>query len=491
MLRSVRIFLTVAMVCALPMNSFSGDLDPPGGPSDPVSAMYSLEDIYYRLAAGHAGEKRTDVFSEPVSEPQSGSGYTLDDIMSAAPSADNTSGAGQNDVMAGKRYWGLRTDSSEWGMLTGTMTSRTLSAGSNKLEAGYYEATDLDAIDLDLKADNIKKGTSIFGIGGTVLEAAGDAASEHVLTGRTFSSANAAGLSGTMSDIGAVNITPGNGDQAIAQGYHDGLGVVRGDPDLLPGNIKSNVSIFGVPGDSNVVDTSSGDATSADILAGKKVWVDGNEVIGNMQTRNLSNMGVDVESGYYAATSLDAVEPDLLSQNIRRGISIFGLTGTFNGVTCAGTMSTEGRWCNNGDGTVTDMTTGLIWLQDAACADITTMYWEPALLWVTTNLKDSKCGLTDGSTYGDWRLPTFEELKNIKKLNGVETISTTSSQFFNIIRVGVSDYIYWTNTSTNDTDFAYTASIDGTDLPGDKDFNQYFIWPVRRQVIPDTLTTYP
>ena len=69
-----------------------------------------------------------------------------------------------------------------------------------------------------------------------------------------------------MSDIGAVNITPGTGDQTIAKGYHDGLGVVRGDPDLISGNIKSNVSIFGVAGNSNVVDTSSGDAIASDIL---------------------------------------------------------------------------------------------------------------------------------------------------------------------------------------------------------------------------------
>ena len=483
MLRSMRIFLTVAMVCALPMNSFSGDLDPPGGPFDPVSAMYSLEDIYYRLMAGDAGEKRTDVFSEPISEPLSGSGYTLDDIMSAAPSADNTSGAGRNDVMAGKKYWGLRTDGSGWGMLTGTMTTRTVSAGSINVQAGYYEATTLDAIDLDLKADNIKKGTSIFGIGGTVLEAAGDAASEHVLTGRTFSRTNAAGLGGTMSDIGAVNITPGSGDQAIAKGYHNGLGVVRGDPDLLSGNIKSNVSIFGVPGDSNVVDTSSGDASAADILAGKKVWVDGNEVIGNLPTRALSNADVDVEPGYYAATSLDTVDADLSARNIRREVSIFGVTGTFNGVTCGGTLSPGERWCDNGNGTITDMTTGLIWLKNVACPG--EMTWDEAIYEIIDTVYAGFCGITDGSVAGDWRLPTKGELGAIKI--GSEPITAATPEFFTNVQA---NNFYWSRTP-NDPLSAFAVSLESSFSLTPGKGSLYPVWPVRRQVIPETLTPLP
>ncbi|MBF0476196.1 MAG: hypothetical protein HQK59_10245, partial [Deltaproteobacteria bacterium] len=34
-------------------------------------------------------------------------------------------------------------------------------------------------------------------------------------------------------------------------------------------------------------------------------------------------------------------------------------------ITCKGSLSHQGRWCNNHDGTVTDMTTGLVWLFDA------------------------------------------------------------------------------------------------------------------------------
>ncbi|MBF0497971.1 MAG: hypothetical protein HQK58_15575 [Deltaproteobacteria bacterium] len=34
-------------------------------------------------------------------------------------------------------------------------------------------------------------------------------------------------------------------------------------------------------------------------------------------------------------------------------------------LTCKGTLSPQGRWCDNNNGTVTDMSNGLIWLKDA------------------------------------------------------------------------------------------------------------------------------
>ena len=61
------------------------------------------------------------------------------------------------------------------------------------------------------------------------------------------------------------------------------------DADLVPGNIRSGVSIFGVSGDPDVVDTSSGDAGAAEILSGKKAWVDGMELTGSMPNKGAMN----------------------------------------------------------------------------------------------------------------------------------------------------------------------------------------------------------
>ena len=78
----------------------------------------------------------------------------------------------------------------------------------------------------------------------------------------------------------AITITPSTTNQTIIAGYHNGNGTVTGDADLIEGNIRSGVNIFGVEGNPNIVNTSSGNATSSDILTGQVAWVDGAEVTG-------------------------------------------------------------------------------------------------------------------------------------------------------------------------------------------------------------------
>lgn len=64
-----------------------------------------------------------------------------------------------------------------------------------------------------------------------------------VLTGTTI-----AGKTGTMPNRGKAIITPGTTNKPIVQGYHDGTGYVATDVNLKPENIKDGVSIFGVTG---------------------------------------------------------------------------------------------------------------------------------------------------------------------------------------------------------------------------------------------------
>jgi hypothetical protein len=68
------------------------------------------------------------------------------------------------------------------------------------------------------------------------------------------------------------------------------------------------------------------------------------------------------------------------------------------------------RFDNNGDGTVTDNLTGLIWLRDANCFGV--QNWAAALNLANT-LNSGECGLTDGSGEGDWRLPNRFELESV------------------------------------------------------------------------------
>jgi hypothetical protein len=68
------------------------------------------------------------------------------------------------------------------------------------------------------------------------------------------------------------------------------------------------------------------------------------------------------------------------------------------------------RFCDNGDGTVTDNLTGLIWLKNAGCFIDST--WTSAFS-KAAGLNSGECGLSDGSAEGDWRLPNALELMSL------------------------------------------------------------------------------
>lgn len=64
------------------------------------------------------------------------------------------------------------------------------------------------------------------------------------------------------------------------------------------------------------------------------------------------------------------------------------------------------RYVDCGNGTVTDTVTGLIWLQKADCFALANY---SAANQKAAGLKEGDCRLTDGSSPGDWRLPTKDE----------------------------------------------------------------------------------
>ncbi len=68
------------------------------------------------------------------------------------------------------------------------------------------------------------------------------------------------------------------------------------------------------------------------------------------------------------------------------------------------------RFEDNVDGTVRDTLTGLLWLKNAGCFG--QQNWSTALN-NSADLADGRCGLADGSTSGDWRLPNIRELDSL------------------------------------------------------------------------------
>ena len=68
------------------------------------------------------------------------------------------------------------------------------------------------------------------------------------------------------------------------------------------------------------------------------------------------------------------------------------------------------RFSDNGDGTVLDTLTGLVWLKDAGC--LGTAFWSEGLTAVN-QLASGACGLSDGSVAGMWRMPNVVELESL------------------------------------------------------------------------------
>jgi hypothetical protein len=142
----------------------------------------------------------------------------------------------------------------------------------------------------------------------------------------------------------------------------------------------------------------------------------------------------------------------------------------------------KGRYSDCGNGTVTDTETGLIWLKKADCFPASN--WEDAKK-AAAGLKNGDCGLTDGSSPGDWRLPTDKEweatmakAKDLKCAGPVLTndagtacITAGPSSF-----TGVESDYFWS--SSMDTNVAFGDLDHGNILHGNA-INSLRMWPVR------------
>jgi len=395
----VLVIVLAAVLAAGP--ALAADPAPPA-PDSADSAMHTVQDLYDRLDTGATAAKRSGAFTEPSAAPCAGA-TSLNDVMGKMPAADNVSGAAPGDVLNGKTFWGLRTDGS-WGVQTGTVSQVDTSSG--------------------------------------------DAVAAELLSGKK-AWVDGAEVTGAMPDNGAVAITPGVSEQGIPAGYHDGSGTVAGDADLASGNIKAGATIFGVAGDSNVVDTSSGDATASDIANGKKAWVDGLEVTGS------------------AAPA--PAYPGMVPQTGQTAIHVSGDDGALQtGV--AWTPST--RFTDNNDGTVTDNLTGLVWLKNANCYGTRNLNDSLAL---ASGLANGTCGLSDGSSAGDWRVPSLRELHSLIDYSQYGPALPAEHPFDSVV---LSDY--WTSTTVADnfTLNWYVQFNIGLAL-GHNKATSIFLWPVR------------
>ena len=158
------------------------------------------------------------------------------------------------------------------------------------------------------------------------------------------------------------------------------------------------------------------------------------------------------------------------------------------------------RFVDNGDGTVTDNLTGLIWLQNADCttcysgdpASTNARTWDAAVT-SAHNLANGFCGLSDGSAAGDWRLPNILELLSIVDFGSTSPFDTFadpygtdgSTRLFtgpNGVNHNLFNVKWWSGTYFGANNLAawYVDMSAITEISADlRASNSFHVWPVR------------
>ena len=119
----------------------------------------------------------------------------------------------------------------------------------------------------------------------------------------------------------------------------------------------------------------------------------------------------------------------------------------------------EPRFINNGDGTITDIMTGLIWLKDGKCFG--TLKWHSAGKAVDAfndNPKVFEC-TNYSASFSDWHLPTLTDLSSLLNANESILSNYLNLQGFSAVQTGM----YWTGSTYMNSLNAWSVDFrDGT-----------------------------
>ena len=215
--------------------------------------------------------------------------------------------------------------------VTGTMTNQgaktaSLNAGgSYTIPAGYHNGSG------KITANSLASQTD------------GTATASDILSEKT-AYVDGAKVTGTIASKAAATYTPGTANQTIAAGqYLSGTQTIKGDANLVAGNILSGKSIFGVSGTA----TADATATAAQILSGKTGYVKGTKVTGTMANQGAKTASLNAGGSYtipagYHNGSGKVTANSLASQTQATATAsqiLSGQTAYVNGVKVTGTMT--------------------------------------------------------------------------------------------------------------------------------------------------------
>jgi hypothetical protein len=188
---------------------------------------------------------------------------------------------------------------------------------------------------------------------------------------------------------------------------------------------------------------------------------------------------VSAEDGFYVVPVIKNSPPVVLNAPVPKTGQTQQYGAGDDGALQKGVPSPTPRFTDNGNGTVTDNLTGLIWMKNANVFGM--RLWAEALM-DANGLQAGYFGLTDGSKPGDWRLPNDRELHSLVDygINSDGFALPPGHPFINV-QASYDDFkVYWSSTTYNkNNELAWFVNFyDGRTLARSKGTNCY-VWCVR------------
>ncbi len=245
---------------------------------------------------------------------------------------------------------------------------------------------------------------------------AGSALASVILSGKT-AYVDDEEVTGTMPNIGQQTVTPGTVAQTITEGYHDGTGSVAGDADLVAGNIKKDVTIFGVTG---------------------------------------------THEGGGGGSTYNAAVP-------KTGQTTSYRTGD-DGAHQKGVVWPNPRFTDHGDGTVTDNLTGLMWVKvpHSLSGNSSIQTWNNAIDF---------CNGMSHAGHSDWRLPNVRELQSLIDYSRFHVALPSGHPFSGV----QSAHYWSSSAGAGTTDYAWYVSLYYGSVAVGHKAGGYRVWPVRAE----------